>query len=541
MKGKFFPLSQTLFKRPRHILYIAAAGAFLIVLTSAVWIAGERLAYHFSGQYMRSVSLDALERLDETHIQIVDTLNKLNTISSQKEQCYASTYESLVALMRKWRYINESAVRLKSGVVCSSFGVELAPYKLPSTSEASHYQSNDGKQYWFYAGSHVSADDGVIVIAQNNGYLWLNKGIILDALHIPPSIKLDLFDSLTFESRLSSIAVEAGLASLPPSNKISSTADHLTYSFPVKWFGLSAVLALPENKYHLWHFTIFIFLWLLSIGTAYSLFRMYFRAQINKSSLLFKLEKAIANDQLKIHYQPITDMTTGEWKGAEALLRWDCDGQAIPPSVFIPLAENNGLITHVTRRLCERVAVEHSTYLWPCKNFYVTINLSAQDLADTTFADFVVNLFKTHSINASKIVFEVTEGSLVVKELACAQLHKLRSYGYRIALDDFGTGYSSLSYLEDLPVDILKIDRSFLSDSKLSSPDSVIWHIVNLAQSLNLVIVAEGVENIQQAKALKLANVTLAQGWLYANSMPIDKLAEQLFNLESHLVAHKAQ
>ena len=161
------------------------------------------------------------------------------------------------------------------------------------------------------------------------------------------------------------------------------------------------------------------------------------------------------------------------------------------------------------------------------RSLYLTINLSAQDIEDEFFPDFIKQIFDFHAVPANLIVFEVTERTLINFEKANAQLQRLRSQGHRIAIDDFGTGYSNLSSLDELPVDILKIDRSFLTPEKMFLDDAMWRHIVAIGQALRITVVAEGVEREEQIMALTREGVDFAQGWFYAKALTVNELVSK--------------
>lgn len=511
--------------------YILAVCMLLMILVGGAWLAANALAYQHFSNYLGSVSLGSSDRLRELRAQVGSTLMRLDGLDVTQAHCSAEIYEQEVALIREFRFVFEAAVRLDSGVVCSSFGTEQASKVLPGIDDDGYYAPGNGRQYWFQAGRGVSVDSGMLVIAQGSSYMWLNKGILLDALKMPRGMSLDLIDENTLQSRFSNDVGVLNLTHRPALGQLEFGQGHLYLAYPVKWSGMFALVSLPSSAYHQVWLGFFTALLLGSLATLFMLYHTCRSIYVRYFSMQARLRTALSESQLKVHYQPIVDMKTGAWKGAETLLRWSVDGKPVSPAVFIPLAEQNGMITNLTRWVCRQVAEEHATYLWACKELYITINLAAADVADPSFPDFVKALFAEYEIPASRIVFEVTEGSLLDKEVASAQLQRLRDIGHRIAVDDFGTGYSSLSYLEELPVDILKIDRSFLTPDKMHSTDGLWWHVASMARSLNLMVVAEGVETSEQVDPLLSAGVTLAQGWLYSKDLSIDQLAKRFFAL----------
>jgi sensor c-di-GMP phosphodiesterase-like protein len=197
--------------------------------------------------------------------------------------------------------------------------------------------------------------------------------------------------------------------------------------------------------------------WMLFVTLALmlvALFCIVSKAQRHSRSTAVQLRKAIRANQLQVHYQPIVNSTTGHLVGAEALSRWNRQGNAISPRVLVAAAEKSGLIGELTRSVIRQVAEDYCTYFWACKDFSITVKLCAQDILDPAFADFVADVMATYNLPASVIIFEVAECAPLDQNSAATQLHRLRACGHRIAIDDFGTG-SCRSLIESLPAKAL--------------------------------------------------------------------------------------
>jgi diguanylate cyclase len=228
-----------------------------------------------------------------------------------------------------------------------------------------------------------------------------------------------------------------------------------------------------------------------------------------------------------VHYQPIVDLLTNSITGFEALARWRHPTRGLlAPVSFIPFAEESDLINRidsfVLAQACSqarRWQIEHGSEL------AISVNLSSRRLIDPRLADDVALVLGDTNLDPSTLILEITESAAMRDtELAARNLENLKMFGVRIALDDFGTGYSSLSYLEQLPIDILKIDRSFVSTINEEQGDTGLAPaIVQLARTLGHIPIAEGVENAAQAETLLRLGCRLAQG--YHLAMPQDALA----------------
>jgi diguanylate cyclase (GGDEF)-like protein/PAS domain S-box-containing protein len=234
------------------------------------------------------------------------------------------------------------------------------------------------------------------------------------------------------------------------------------------------------------------------------------------------LRSALTNAEFFLHYQPILDLKSLRMVGTEALVRWRMlDGTVVQPLDFIPLAERSGLIVDIGRWVL-RTACEQ-TRRWQldlsgAEHLSVSVNLSARQLREPHFAEEVLRALRDSNLAPTSLILEVTE-SVIVEDIegASATLAKLRGEGIRIALDDFGTGYSSLSYLRTLPVDIIKLDRSFVTGIAASATTSAVAHsVVTLADALGLVVVAEGIEISTQLDELVRLGCGLGQGFLFS-------------------------
>jgi sensor c-di-GMP phosphodiesterase-like protein len=247
-------------------------------------------------------------------------------------------------------------------------------------------------------------------------------------------------------------------------------------------------------------------------------------------SLKSLLKSAIRTGEIYVLYQPIVDLHTKEYVGAEALIRWRRpDGTDIRPDVFIPIAEETGLIRQITTCMIETAARDSTHLVRKNPQFHIGINLSGVDLESQSVIDTLHKVIDRESIQAKNLLLEATERTLLKAHLASQVMNKLHSMGIAIAIDDFGTGYSSLSYLTDLKFDYLKIDKSFVDTiGKGAATSHVIFYIIKMAHSLGLAMIAEGVENQYQADFLEKHGVQLAQGWLFAKPMSIEALAERM-------------
>jgi len=234
------------------------------------------------------------------------------------------------------------------------------------------------------------------------------------------------------------------------------------------------------------------------------------------------LRRAVSASDFEVHYQPIVALASGACVGFESLIRWRRNGEPVPPDTFIPLAEELGLIeplgTWVLREACCTFAGWQQRY--PGALDYVTVNVSSRQLVQQNFLSVVERALQEAALRPSDLRLEITETALMESPRSVAGLLRdLRDFGVKIYLDDFGTGYSSLSHLHKLPVDALKIDRSFVNSLLLPERPAIVESILALARTLNTSVVAEGIESAAQAQELERLGCTHAQGYLFSRPL----------------------
>jgi c-di-GMP-specific phosphodiesterase len=258
--------------------------------------------------------------------------------------------------------------------------------------------------------------------------------------------------------------------------------------------------------------------------------RMRERA-VQRVTLESSIRRAIERDEFVIHFQPILDIRTGQWAGAEALVRWRHPELGLTgPGQFIPLAEETGLILPLGARILEHTTEEVANWDVGLPDLYVSTNISAIQLSDPTLATQILQALDRHEIPVRLLVVEVTESAVMHQiEKARAVLDEIVSYGIRLFIDDFGTGYSSISRLAELPVTGLKIDHSFTT--RLGSDDRaepILAAIIDLAHALDLQVVAEGIENEYALGRLRELGCDFGQGYHLGRPAPSAELGEML-------------
>lgn len=252
---------------------------------------------------------------------------------------------------------------------------------------------------------------------------------------------------------------------------------------------------------------------------------------VERLALETGLRRALERRELVLYYQPIVDMGTRRIVAVEALLRWQQPELGlIPPAEFIGLLEETGMIVPVGEWVIDSVAEQLARWKRAGRSLRISVNLSARQFINKDFVNQVVSLAQQQRLDPKCLEFEITESILMQNAQDTLDLlTRLDSLGCRLAIDDFGTGYSSLSYLKRLPIDVLKIDRSFVRDVPDDKDDaSIVSTIVAMAHNLKLTVVAEGVESEKQLTFLRACGCDLMQGTFYSRALPLDELERLL-------------
>jgi EAL domain-containing protein (putative c-di-GMP-specific phosphodiesterase class I) len=260
-------------------------------------------------------------------------------------------------------------------------------------------------------------------------------------------------------------------------------------------------------------------------------------AALERARLENDLEEAIEQEQFRLAYQPVVDLATRRLVGFEALLRWDHPVLGpVPPSDFVPIAESAGRMVDIGRWVLREACATAARWERDhpaAGGLSMAVNASGSQLGGDGFTEAVAEVLAESGVRPASLVLELTETALVHDPVkAAVQMQSLRALGVRLAIDDFGTGYSSLSYLRQFPVDILKVDRSFVAMiTEHEDVPPIVRGLIELARTLSLELVAEGVENETQHERLRAERCDLAQGYLYAAPLDADEAELQIVAL----------
>ncbi len=266
--------------------------------------------------------------------------------------------------------------------------------------------------------------------------------------------------------------------------------------------------------------------------TGYAVYDPKFESSgINRLNLMSELKKGLDKDQMTLYFQPKIDLASKKVCGLEALIRWHHPTRGfIPPGDFIPLAEQGGLIRELSSRVIRMSTRQIRHWMALGINIPVSINLSVRDIQDNKLPDQIASAIEEYNLAPSSLELEITESAfMTAPNKGLRTLNKLNDMGIPMSIDDFGTGHSSMAYLRDLPVKILKIDRSFVMDmDKNDNNRKIVKSIIDLGHNLDLKVVAEGVENQKSLEMLENLGCDLAQGFFILKPLPSEELTDWL-------------
>lgn len=343
--------------------------------------------------------------------------------------------------------------------------------------------------------AHLGSDEFVFLLAKADPLTIEHKVQTLQALIAQP---------VMVDQQLVSISCSVGIACYP---------EHGTSSYDVLKY---ADIAMAYAKRH--------------GELEFAVFESYMPERTRqKMQLEHQLKQAIQQQQLQNYYQPIVNSMHGRTVGIELLLRWNNDGTMVPPDQFIPMAEELDLIAELAWNSLQRALYDLQRLHQQGYLLYLSVNLSASQLSSDFLTIRLAELIAQEALDPSYLRLEITETALMRNRVqAIHTMKQLKNMGIQLYLDDFGTGYSSLTYLKDFPIDLIKIDRSFVSDLQPGSQNAILNTIIALAQNMALPCIAEGVETEYQLSYLKQQQCHLIQGYWYAAPMPKERLIEYL-------------
>jgi EAL domain-containing protein (putative c-di-GMP-specific phosphodiesterase class I) len=254
----------------------------------------------------------------------------------------------------------------------------------------------------------------------------------------------------------------------------------------------------------------------------------------NYVEVVSQIRHAIEKEEFILYYQPIINLSSGKIIAVEALIRWEHPTRGfLTPYHFIDIAEKSGQISKIGKWVFEKACGQLKIWQEKDVNLKMSINLSGKRLFDENLIEDIKKTLKANGLKKGSVQIEITETAVMKNiQLAIGLLHQIRELGIQIALDDFGTGYSSLTYLQIFPIDVLKIDKEFIGNISIAGMEkdnNIINAIINLAHSMDLEIVAEGIETYDQAEYLLINDCDFGQGYYYDRPMPVEDIENKYF------------
>ncbi|CAB3802436.1 EAL domain-containing protein [Pararobbsia alpina] len=433
--------------------------------------------------------------------------------------CSPEHIASVRAIAFRNRYVQDAGVYDKAGNwLCSSLAGVVPPGAVHMAEP--EWTGLDGMRAWLLTPRLLGAVRPMLVIGQAGNYVAIDPLSLVDVIDARDD-GIAVFNTDTgrlvaansvADPRLMMRVYQQGRAELEMKRIYAIRRSQV--------WPLAVVVSEPRQRLaEVWRNSIWGWLGAgLLIGGCFAF--LVIRSARYRLSIEGELEAAIRRREIAVQYQPIVELATRRCVGAEALARWHHRGTAISPDIFIELAERHGLIQSITDLVLDRVIAELGGFLRSHPDCYVSINVSAVDLTSRRFLDYLGQRLNGTGIEPAQIRIEATERGFVDAQAAVQVIQAFREAGHPVYIDDFGTGYSSLSYLQTLPVDALKIDKSFVDTIGYeAASSSVAPHIIGLAQTLGLDVVAEGVEHEEQAAYLYESGARFAQGWLFSPAL----------------------
>jgi sensor c-di-GMP phosphodiesterase-like protein len=507
----------------KRAVYVVALAAAVAVTCAAPWLAwreARRQAYEIEASFALNYARDVMHRADETAFQADAAVRRLD--ASGLPPCSAPA----LALMREIDVTSSyvQAVGHVSGTAidCSSIGG-------PPVDLGAAFRTSRGVTIYPEVRMYPDAPPRPVGLRRGDFIALIHRDLPLDTWTAVPDVALGV---VHLEDR--SLNMARGRVDPAWIARLGHGAD-ATFLDGGRIVGVvrsrryltAAVAAVPDT--YLQHRAAAVARRLVPAGllgglAAAAAILLLTRQQLSMGAAL---RSALRRNEFFLLYQPLVDLHSGRCVGAEALLRWRrSTGEVIGPDLFIPVAEQTGLITRITQRVLELIERDAGGFLARHPDFHVGINLSPEDLHSPAIGGYLDRLFERTGARASNLILEITERGFLDLASARAVVATLRGRGIEVAIDDFGTGYSSLSYLETLDLDFLKIDRSFIEAIGTGAPTSqVVGHIMAMAHTLDLRMIAEGIESEAQAEFLRAHGVQFGQGWLFGKPLPFGDVA----------------
>lgn len=457
-------------------------------------------------------SIEAAKSLKELTRIVFSYLIKLRDFDDAKEAAdYSMNYDYLTGLMN-YSYFK----RRSNEYILSSFGTDKLALLVADFSNFSYINN----KYGFEAGN-------TLLRSFANALKYFSSKVKCACrLDADKYCALAIYDDDligTFDSFIKHFATDERIIGGQTSFGIASGAFIFDVSSGISFDNAfdNANLALKYSKKH-------------TLGKC-TIYKPEMREDLNRSvEIASDAKRALLNGEFKVFFQPKVSINSKEIVGAEALVRWvKPNGTIVPPDSFVPLLEKNGFIVKIDYFVYEEVCrylrnrIDNGEKVVP-----VSVNVSRIHMLADDFVETIISIVRKYRIDTSIIELELTESVFLANEDdAVSTIEKLKEFGFKVSIDDFGSGYSSLALLKKMPVDVLKIDKSLLSDNPGESRDGIVLSsVIDMADKMDISIVCEGVETAEQVDFLRENNCDMVQGFYFAKPVPSSDFEEMLDN-----------
>ena len=503
--------------RRKMLSVVVLITVVLLPLMLSLWFAHIRAVKETSAQ-LQSFAQLALNKTERV-IQQVDTVRS----AAEKyhgQICAPEHRAAMLNIVRSSMYVSDLIYARGDHFLCSSV---ITPTQSYAISPADYKRAPDIAIY-YYRDTPFYAGYKMVYMQRGNYVAVINPLTYSDVASDNPDLAYGIYDTVTHQFfSVSQNAHLSKLATLLRTDDLTFQQDQRFYTIARSENRPIAIIVSTSSDHYfqaLYHQATLT----LPLGVIGSviLLLIWSRTRQEFNSPRRMLHRALTRRQLRLHYPPIIDIKNGTCVGAEALLRWPgFNGPVMSPAEFIPLAEKEGMIERITDYVVDELFSDLGDFLAMVPQLYISINLSASDFHSSRLISLIANKAKMHAVRAEQIKIEVTERGFIDVPKTTPVIQAFRQAGYEVAIDDFGTGYSNLHNLYSLNVDILKIDKSFIDTLTTNSTSHLIAeHIIEMAQSLRLKIIAEGVETAEQVTWLLKRGVQFCQGWHFAKALP---------------------